>query len=146
MHPERAAEVQREIVIGAAARRNGWRGNARDAILLPRRGEAMPMDQAWLIDMVLDSDAERPANFRGNTSSSIRLAYSKNRGRFAIDLDRAPLKPQHGRWGLGRFCACQGGDAGCKRSCQEIAAREHDRSSYLIVSNRLFGSNAGLPG
>src|ERR1700733_2053473 len=37
MHPERAAVVKREIVVGAAPRRNERRGNVRHAVLLPRR-------------------------------------------------------------------------------------------------------------
>lgn len=57
VHPIGAATAQREIVVGAASRRNCGPGNVRNAILLPRRREAMPVDQARFFDMVFDPDA-----------------------------------------------------------------------------------------
>ena len=72
VHPERAAEAQREIVIGAAARRNWRSGNARHSVLPPRRRQAVPMDEARFVDAVLDPHPKGLADFgrRGRMSPS----------------------------------------------------------------------------
>ena len=80
MHPERAAEAQREVVIGAAARRNRRPGNTRHAVLPPRRRQPVPMDQARLVDAVFDPDAKGLADFGGEAERPVRLADAVDRG------------------------------------------------------------------
>src|SRR6202011_3621552 len=58
MHPVRAAGGQREVVVGRRTGGDRWRGDIRDAVLLPWRGEAVPMNQGRLPDLVLQSHAK----------------------------------------------------------------------------------------
>ena len=66
MHPERAAEGERKVVLGGTAGRDRSSGQFGDAVLLPWRLEAVPVDQAWILDMVFDADVERFADFGAN--------------------------------------------------------------------------------
>src|ERR1700730_10896585 len=98
MHPERAPEGEREVVVGGTARRDCSSGQFGDAVLLPGRLKAVPVDQAWILDMVFDADAERFADFGANPKTSVRLLDAQYRGSFAVDLDRPPFEAQnHGR-------------------------------------------------
>src|SRR5580704_14848725 len=92
VHPERAAKAQWEVVVRATARRDRWSGDAGYAVLLPGWGKAVPVDQARLIDPVFDKDAELCPDLGYDASAAARLADGEYRGRFAIDLDRAPLE------------------------------------------------------
>ena len=40
----------------------------------------MPVDQAWILNMVFDADAERFADFGGNAEISVRLPDAEYRG------------------------------------------------------------------
>jgi len=93
MHPEGAAEAQREIVVGAAARRNGRSGDTGNAVLLPWRREAVPVDQARLLDLVFQAHAESLAHLRPNPERAVALADPEHRGRLAVHLDAAALDP-----------------------------------------------------
>src|SRR6202022_3808900 len=77
MHPIRAASAHREVIAGPPSRRNRWPGNVRDAILLPRRRQAMPVDQARLFNMVFDPNAKRLAGAGGDSESPAGLAGAK---------------------------------------------------------------------
>ena len=58
VHPVRSAETQREIVVGAAPRRYGRSGDAGDAVLLPGRRKAVPVDQARFVDAIDQPELE----------------------------------------------------------------------------------------
>ena len=92
MHPKGAAKAQREVVIGGAARRDRRSGNAGHAVLLPRRRQAVPMNQARLVDPVFDADAKRLADIGGDAERPVRLADAIDRSRLAVDLDIAALQ------------------------------------------------------
>src|SRR5512132_691175 len=92
VHPVCAAEAQREVVFGAAVRRNGWPGNARDAVLLPRRRQAVPVDQAWLVESVFHLDAKALADIGDKPGSAIRLADTEHGSGLAVHLDDPPLQ------------------------------------------------------
>ena len=99
VHPERAAEVQGEVVVGAAARRDRRAGNPRHAVLPPRRRHPVPMDEAWFADAVLDAHAEGLADFGGEAERPVWLSDAVDRRRLAVHLDIASLKPQDRRRG-----------------------------------------------
>src|ERR1700722_17793045 len=94
VHPERAAEAKWEIVVRAAARRD-WRSrNPRHAVLPPRRGQPMPMDQARFAYAVFDPNAKGFADLGRNAKGPVWLSDAVDRRRFAVHLDVAPLKAQ----------------------------------------------------
>src|SRR5262249_36726457 len=97
MHPEGAAEAQWKVVIGAGPRRDGRPGDSGNAILLPWRGEAMPMDQARLVDFVLQTHPEALPHLGSDPEGAVELPDAENRCRLAVHLDTAPLDPQHRR-------------------------------------------------
>ena len=97
MHPERPAESQREIVVGAAARRNRRAGNSRHAVLPPRRRQPMPMDEARLVDAVLDPHAEGLADLGRQAERPVGLTDAEHRGGPAVHLDVAALQSEDGR-------------------------------------------------
>src|SRR5947207_3281342 len=97
VHPVGAAKAQREIVIAAASCWNRGSRNIRNAVLPPGRREAMPVDEARLVNMVFDPDAKRLGDIGGDPKSSVRLADAKHGSGLAVHLDAAALEPQH-RW------------------------------------------------
>src|SRR6516225_967011 len=94
MHVERAAIVQRKVVIGAAARCDRRSRDAGDTILLPRRREAMPMDQARLADRVFNTNAKGLADLRRDAECPVRLLDAVDRSRLAVYLDIPALQPE----------------------------------------------------
>ena len=74
MHPEGAAKAQREVVVGAAARRNRRSGDAGNAVLLPWRREAVPVDQARLLDLVFQAHAKWLADLGRDAERAVGLA------------------------------------------------------------------------
>src|SRR5207302_7624185 len=105
VHPVRAAAAKGEIVVGAASRRNRQSRRFRDAVLPPGRREAMPVDQAWLFDMVFDSNAKWLAYIGGDSEGSVGLADAKYGSGLAVHLYVTALEPQH-RWrGVARLRA-----------------------------------------
>src|SRR6516165_8834410 len=102
MHPEAAAEAQREIVVGAAARRNRRPGDAGNAVLLPWRGETVPMDQTRLLERVFHADAEPIAHLRSDAEGAVGLPDAQHRRGLAVHLDAAACNPQHRRWRAAR--------------------------------------------
>ena len=126
VHPERAAEAQGEVVVGAAARRNWGSGNPRHAVLPPRRRQPVPMDQARFADAVFDPNAKRLADFGREAKGPVWLADGVNRRRLAVHLDVAPLKAQDRRRPLRRclssFARGRGSQAppSLKRRPQEL--------------------------
>jgi len=94
VHIEGAAIAQREVIVSAAARRDRRSGDARHAVLLPGRRQAVPMDQARLVDLVFDADAKRLADIGGDAEGPVRLADAVNGSRLAVHLDSAALQPE----------------------------------------------------
>src|SRR6516165_2337953 len=92
MHPKGSAKAQWEVIVGAAARRDRWSGDAGYAVLLPGRSETVPMNQARLVDVVLEANPEPLSNLGYDAGSAVRLADCEYRGGFAIHLDRAALQ------------------------------------------------------
>jgi hypothetical protein len=88
MHPKGAAEPQREIVSGGAARRDRRSGNAGHPVLLPRR-QTVPVDQARLVDAVFHADAKRLADIGRDAERSVRLADAIDGSRFSFNHDIA---------------------------------------------------------
>ncbi len=103
VHPERAAEAQGKVVIGAAAGGNRRAGNPRHAVLPPWRRHPVPMDQARLADPVFDANTERLAHLGGEAKVPVRLSDAVDRRRLAVYLDVAALKAQDRR----RRCRCR---------------------------------------
>ncbi len=97
VHPEGAAKGQRKIIVGAAAGRDRRPRNARHAILLPGRGEPVPMNEARSADLVLDPHPKAVADTGGDALGAVRLADAVDRGRLAVDLDRPFNQAQHCR-------------------------------------------------
>jgi hypothetical protein len=95
VHPVRSAETQREVVVGAAPRRYGRSGDARDAVLLPGRREAVPVDQAGLVDPVFHPDAKPRAHLGPDAEGTAGLLDAVHRRRLAVHLDAAAVQPQH---------------------------------------------------
>ena len=62
------------------------------------------MNEARLFDMIFDPDTKRLADLGGDPDGSVRLPDAKHGGDFAVDLDVAPLNPQHRRRGVARLC------------------------------------------
>src|SRR5215472_5033441 len=85
MHVKRAAIAQREVVIGAAARRDRRAGDAGHSILLPGRCETVPMDQGRPIKLIFDADAELPSDRRraGQSRAPMRASHSPRSCGFA---------------------------------------------------------------
>ena len=81
VHPERAAEVQGEVVVRTAARRYRRTGNPRHAVLPPRRRHPVPMDEARFADAVLDAHAEGLADFGGEPERPVWLSDAVDRRR-----------------------------------------------------------------
>src|SRR5690349_17074894 len=98
VHPERAAKPQRKVVVGAAARRDWWSGDVGHAVLLPRRGEAVPVDQARLVDIVYEAYPERLSDLRHDSRGAVLLPDGEYRGGFTIDVERAALQLEDRRW------------------------------------------------
>src|SRR3954469_17614641 len=94
MHPKGPAEAQREVVIGSAPGRYRRSGNARHAILLPGRGQAVPVDQAWLVDFVLDPDPKRRADIGHKPECPVWLPHAIDRSRLAIHHNVTTLQLQ----------------------------------------------------
>ena len=132
VHPVRPAEAQGEIIVGAAARWYRRPRDARDAVLLPWRRQAVPMDQARLVDLVFHAHAEPLAHVRPDAEGPVGLLDSEDRRRLAVHLDAAALQPQHGwrraaptRAGLWRRLGSRHSGEDCggrKRGHQEGAA------------------------
>jgi hypothetical protein len=90
------------------------------------------MDEARRIEMIFEPDAEKPAGFCGKSQNAVRLADAKNRGRFAIDLNATPDKPQY----CCRALRARGRNgAGCDGRGQKTAARKHQAPA--VVGPRL---------
>src|SRR5437764_493983 len=92
MHPKSAAEAQREVVVRSAA---GWdrrSGNPGHAVLLPRRRQPVPMDQARLVDLVLQPDAKWLADIGCEAVRAVRLPDAEDGSRLSVDHDGAGLK------------------------------------------------------
>ena len=85
VHPERAAEAQREVVIGGSAGRDGRSGNAGDAVLLQGRRQAVPVDQARLADPVFDAGRETPRLSASSAPAAVGLRDAAHRSGLAID-------------------------------------------------------------
>src|SRR5262249_22471761 len=66
-----------------------------DAVLLPRRCQAVPMDQARLVNLVFDANAKRLADIRVDPECPARLANAVDRSRLSIHLDIAALQLQN---------------------------------------------------
>lgn len=94
VHPERSAETQREVVVGAAACGYRWSGDTGDTVLLPGRREPVPVDQAGLLDPVFHAGAEPIAHSSPEAEGAVGLLDSVNRRRLSLDLDRAAQQPQ----------------------------------------------------
>ena len=97
VHPERAAEAQREVIVRAAARGNRRSGNPRHAVLPPGRRQPVPMDQARFADAVFDPDPKGLADLGREAKGPVWLLDGVDRRRPAVHLDIAPLKPQDRR-------------------------------------------------
>jgi hypothetical protein len=95
VHPVRSAETQREVVVGAAPRRYGRSGDAGDAVLLPGRRKAVPVDQAGFVDPVFHADAKPRAHLDPDAEGTAGLLDSVHRRRLAVHLDAAAVQPQH---------------------------------------------------
>src|SRR5271165_4070238 len=108
VQPECPAKGERKFVIRTAARRDRWPGNPGNAILLPRRRETVPVNEARLTDLIFDPNPKPGSDMGGKTFGSVGMADAKDRGRLAVDLDRALYQPQHGRRRL-RLGRCQRG-------------------------------------
>jgi hypothetical protein len=96
VHPERSAEAQWKVVIGASARWYRWSRYAGHAVLLPGRRQTVPMDQARFADLVFHPDAKPRARPRHDAGRSVGLRNSEHRRGLAVDLDPSALEPQHG--------------------------------------------------
>ena len=70
----------------------------RCAVLLPRRGQAVPMDQARLIDSVFDAYAERFSDLGYDTGGAVSLTDAEHRGGYTVHLDRAALQLEDSDW------------------------------------------------
>ena len=103
VHPEGAAEGERKVVIGAAARQDRRPRDARHAVLLPGRSQTVPVDQARHPNPVLDPNAKPLADLRRDPFGSVGLADGEDRGGLAVYLDGAPLQSQFRRR---RFSLC----------------------------------------
>ncbi len=95
VHPERAAEAQREIIIGATAWGNRGSGNARHAVLSPGRGEPVPMDEAWFVDAVFDPHAKSLADVGGEAERA--AAVGSRTPRLSCRSPRCRAAPASGR-------------------------------------------------
>ena len=89
VHPERAAEGQREIVIGARPRRNGRSGNAWHPVLRPGRRQPVPMNETRFVEAVLDPDAKGLADVDEKAGYAVRLADAVDGSRLAVHHDFA---------------------------------------------------------
>src|SRR5262245_65159275 len=118
MHPEGSTESQREVVVGASARRNRRPGDAGYTVLLPWRREAVPVDQARLVDPIFEAHAESLPDLCSDPEGAVGLPDTEHRGRSAVHLDVAAFDPQHGRWGAiwPRLRARKGGDSRSRHS------------------------------
>ena len=130
VHPERAAEVQGEVVVRTAARRYRRTGNPRHAVLPPRRRHPVPMDEARFADAVLDAHAEGLADFGGEPERPVWLSDAVDRRRLAIHLDVAPLKTQDRRPGLAAACRSLGPGKDRRRGQSRNAACEKCATGY----------------
>jgi hypothetical protein len=83
------------------------------------------MNEARLFDMIFDPDTKRLANLGGNPDGSVGLPDAKHGGDFAVDLDVAPLNPQHRRRGVARLCVQPRCRPYLKSPREKTAARQH---------------------
>jgi hypothetical protein len=84
----------------------------------------MPVDQAWILNMVFDADAERFADFGGNSETSVRLPNAKYRGSFAVHLEGSAFEAQYRGRLTCRLGACEGCSTGGKGETNNAAARK----------------------
>ena len=142
VHPERAAEAQGEVVVGAAARGNRGSGNPRHAVLPPRRREPVPMDQARFADAVFDPDAKGLADLSRDAKGPVWLSDAVDRRRLAVHLDIAPLKAQDRRRRRGAVCrALRPGEDRRRRQARNAASKkcasgQHGKPPHQISRGR----------
>ena len=131
VHPEGAAETQREVVVRAAAWRDRRSRNAGHAVLLPRRREAVPVDQAGLVDPVFQAHAEPLIHPRPDAEGAVGLPDAEDGGGLAVHLDAAALDPQHRRRPL----------AGAR--ARAPSARARIRARWPMLQRRTVGRRGG---
>jgi hypothetical protein len=87
-----AADWETELTIGSRPKRRERR--IRNAVLVPRRGQAVPVDDGRLRSLVAKEDVEISVCRQRKAVLAIRLHEAEDVGRTAFDFDAAPNDPQ----------------------------------------------------
>ena len=126
VHPKRAGDVEREVVIIRGARRERRLRDIGNAVLPIWRRQAVPVHQGRFVEVVFERRAVALPGLGVNTPHAVGPTDMKRRRRLAVDLDHARLGAQDDR----RLPGHRRPRQGCRHErrpgggSEEFAARE----------------------